>query len=453
MCRRESRILIAMALALAFAFCVFETGYAGLGSASALTSNSPGLVVVNFDIGVDQGSANYVQSASSYAISSHDNIVIVMNTPGGLLDDMLTIVSAIQDVQSHGLRVYTYVPPDGAAASAGSYIALATNAIYMGNGSVIGPSTPYIIGGTSLEEQHVKNFSVAYIGALASRNGYNVSAAENMAENNVAYNASNAAAIGLITGKAQTFDQFLFLAGLQGSTVINLSEPLYDTFLSTVSNATLDGLFFIVGAVAIFIDLFHRTLFLTFFGAIMIALGLLGAEVIGAPVVAVLVLAAAAVLIFIEVKAGHGLFAISGILLGLLGTWLLAGNSIGYSKHLPAGYSPSPFGLLEYLLMGLVAGLLIIGAVYIAKIRRVMMDSPRLVGVHRVIGATGWSTTELMPGSDGVCNVLSEDWTCFSDRPIPKNTRIRVIEYRDGKIRVEPADGSEQKTAGKAEKS
>jgi membrane-bound serine protease (ClpP class) len=423
-------------------FSVVQVASAQVIQGQANGVKAPVVALVNFDIGVDQGASNYVQSASSFAIANHEDMIIVMNTPGGLLEDMLSIVSSIQNVQNHGLKVFTFVPPDGAAASAGSYIALATNAIYMGNGSVIGPSTPYIIGGTSSEEMHVVNFSVAYIGALAARNGYNVSAAENMARSNVAYNSTTAAAIGLITGKAQTLEQFLLAVGLGGAFADRLQEPLFDVFLSTVSNATLDGLFFIVGAVAIFIDLFHRTLFLTFFGAIMIALGLLGAEVIGAPVVAVLVLAAAAVLIFIEVKAGHGLFATSGILLGLLGTWLLAGNSVGYSSHLPAGYSPSPFGLLEYLLMGFIAGLLIIGAVYISKVRKALMNSPALVGPHRVVGATGWSTTDLVPGEDGVCNVRSEDWTCYSDKPVPKNSKVRVIEYRDGRIKVEKIEDS-----------
>ncbi len=402
---------------------------AAAGSAPAPVHR--GAIVVDFNIAVDQGASDYVQAAAAAAISNHDALVIVMNTPGGLLEDMLSIVSAIQAVQSRGLSVFTYVPPDGAAASAGSYIALATNMTFMGSGSVIGPSTPYIIGGTALEEQHVKNFSVQYIGALASKNHYNVSAAENMAENNVAYNASTASAIGLISGEAQSFGQFLGLAGLQNVTVSVFQEPLFDQFLSVVSNPTLDGIFFLAGAVAIFIDMTHRTLFLTFFGGIMIALGLLGAEVIGAPVVAILILIAAATLIFLELKAGHGLFAMSGILLGLAGTWLLAGNS--------PGYSPSPFGFSSYLGMGVVGGLLIIGAVYISRIRAAMMESPKLVGPHRAIGATGRAVTDIVPGRGGICNVLSEEWTCTSEGFVSKGSYIRVIEYSDGRLKVEEA--------------
>jgi membrane-bound serine protease (ClpP class) len=92
-------------------------------------------------------------------------------------------VTSIQGVQSHGLAVYTFVPPVALAASAGSYIALASNAVYMGSGSIIGPSTPYIIGGDPLQQQHVQNAMVAYIRSLAEKNGYNVAAAVGMAQN------------------------------------------------------------------------------------------------------------------------------------------------------------------------------------------------------------------------------------------------------------------------------
>src|SRR3989449_11612628 len=100
-----------------------------------------------------------------------------MNTPGGLLGNMQQIVTSIQDVQSHGLAVYTFVPPVALAASAGSYIALATNAIYMGSGSIIGPSTPFIVGGGPVAEQHAQNAMGAYIRSPAEDNGDKVGAA------------------------------------------------------------------------------------------------------------------------------------------------------------------------------------------------------------------------------------------------------------------------------------
>src|SRR5207249_11530362 len=83
-----------------------------------------GALLVTFDIQVDAGAADYVQRAAQAAIASNQDLVIVMNTPGGLLANMQQIVTSIQDVQSQGLAVYTFVPPVAFAASAGSYIAL-----------------------------------------------------------------------------------------------------------------------------------------------------------------------------------------------------------------------------------------------------------------------------------------------------------------------------------------
>src|SRR5947199_880486 len=117
-----------------------------------------GALLVTFDIQVDAGAADYVHRAAQAAIASNQDLVIVMNTPGGLLSNMVQIINSTQEVQNHGLAVYKFVPPAAFAASARGYIALASDAVYMANASVIGPSTPYIIGGDPSQVQHVQNF-------------------------------------------------------------------------------------------------------------------------------------------------------------------------------------------------------------------------------------------------------------------------------------------------------
>ncbi|HLQ42236.1 MAG TPA: nodulation protein NfeD, partial [Thermoplasmata archaeon] len=252
---------------------------AGTTSATAPRplASPAGALLVTFDIQVDAGAADYVQRAAQAAIASNQDLVIVMNTPGGLLANMVQIINSTQEVQNHGLAVYTFVPPVGFAASAGSYIALATNAIYMGSGSVIGPSTPYIIGGDPSQVQHVQNFAIGLMRSLAEKNGYNVAAAVDMAANNSAYTADEAASVGLITGRAETLNAFLADVGLGGVPVTTFGEPLYDRFLSFLSDPTVDGLFILVGIIALVLDLFHRTLFLSVIAVIFIALGFLGA--------------------------------------------------------------------------------------------------------------------------------------------------------------------------------
>jgi membrane-bound serine protease (ClpP class) len=340
---------------------------------------------------------------------------------------MQQIVSSIQDVQSHRLSVYTYVPPVALAASAGSYIALASNAIYMGSGSIIGPSTPFVVGGDPSQQQHVQNAMVAYIRSLAEKNGYNVTAAVDMAQNNVAYSALQAASVGLVNGTRDTLEDFLTAVGLGTATVTPFDEPLYDRFLSFISDPTVDGLFILVGIIALVLDLFHRTLFLSVVAVIFIALGFLGAQIIGASVVGILILIIAAALVILEVKAGHGLFAVTGIALGLAGTYLLAYN---------VAYSPSPYGITQYVILGGTGALLVIAFLYLTRIRHALMAQPKIIDPGKIVNMTGRATTDLVPGKDGVANVGAEEWTAQSDQFIPKGSLVLVTGYGDGKIQV-----------------
>ncbi len=409
----------------------------------------PGAVLITFNVAVDPGSADYVQRAAQAAIAAGDDLIIVMNTPGGLLVNMQQIVVTIQGVQSHGLAVYTFVPPVAFAASAGSYIALATNAIYMGSGSIIGPSTPFVVGGDPSEEQHVKNAMIAYIASLAQKNGYSVVAAIDMAANNTAYPAAQAAAVGLVTGRAETLDSFLGAVGLSGVPVTTYDEPLYDQFLSFLSDPTVDGLFILVGIIALVLDLFHRTLFLSVMAVIFIALGFLGAQLIGAQLVGILVLIVAAALVILEVKAGHGFFAISGIALGLAGTFLLA-NGVQYSA--PPG---TPYGVVQDVILGVTGAALMVGFVYLTRIRRALMGQPKLVDPGRVVNMTGRATTDIGPDRQGVANVAAEDWTAVSDEAIEKGAWVQVTSYEEGKVHVRkaPAPGTEPKGSAESSKS
>src|SRR5947209_10010674 len=400
-----------------------------------------GAILINFDIPVDAGSADYFQRAAQMAIADNEDLVIVMNTPGGLLLDMVQIINYTQEVQNHGLAVYTYVPPAAFAASAGSYIALATNAVYMGNGSVIGPSTPYIIGGDPSQVQHVQNFATALMVSLAQAHGYNVAAAVNMAQNNTAFSRARAAAIGLVTGMAQSLSDFLTKVGLNGVPVTPFEQPLYDRFLSLLSDPTVDALFILIGIIALVLDLFHRTLFLSVVAVIFIALGFLGAQIIGASVVGILILIIAAALVILEVKAGHGFFAITGIALGVAGTYLLAYN---------VQYSPSPYGVVQYVILGATGAVLVVAFLYLTRIRHALMAQPKLIDPERIVNMTGRASTDLVPGKDGVANVGAEDWTAVSDEFIPKGTVVRVTAVADGKIQVttvtpgpEPSKSSE----------
>ncbi|MDA4117283.1 MAG: ATP-dependent Clp protease proteolytic subunit, partial [Thaumarchaeota archaeon] len=182
-------ITASIALLAAFAPRVFAAG------------SQPGIVIVNFDVPVDPGSANLMNNALTMAKAQNASaMVIEMNTPGGLISDMTAIVSTIEQANQSGIPTYTYVPPNALAASAGSYIAMASNKILMGPGSEIGPSTPIVEGGTALQQNHTEGAMLSLMVSLAEKWGRNTTAAQSMVYSDVAFSAADAGRFHLVDG-------------------------------------------------------------------------------------------------------------------------------------------------------------------------------------------------------------------------------------------------------------
>ena len=125
-------------------------------------------------------------------------VVINMNTPGGYISEMLQMISYINQTELKGIPVYTYVDPSGLASSAGSYIAMASDYVFMGPGSSIGPSSPVVLGGSSSETTAMMQLMTS----LASAHGKNVSAALSMIVSEATYSSTQALARHLIDGQA-----------------------------------------------------------------------------------------------------------------------------------------------------------------------------------------------------------------------------------------------------------
>jgi membrane-bound serine protease (ClpP class) len=362
--------------------------FAGLPTVSA--DSPPGsVIIINFNVAVDPGSSAFVQGAVNNALNQKASaIVFVMNTPGGLLSDMINIVSYITEANQSGIPVYTFVVPNGLAASAGSYIAMASNKILMGPGSVIGPSTPIVVGGTSLEQNHTQSAMLQLMVSLAQEWGRNTTAAYNMVQDDQAFSADEAFRYHVSDGFAGSLSEAISKFGLSGSQQVTFNQDLYQQFISALSNSILDGILILLGTVAIVLDVYHPTIFLSIVGGAAIIAGLIGAEVIDASVLGFFVLALAAVLIILELKLGHGFAIMGGVVLGAFGIVLLA-------YGIP--YSPSPITSITELeiFMVIVAG--IVAGLYFRWVIGPIRRRAKITGPESVVGDIGVAITDLNP--------------------------------------------------------
>ncbi|MEJ2273334.1 MAG: nodulation protein NfeD, partial [Woeseiaceae bacterium] len=152
---------------------------------------APGTVVeLEIEGGIGVATADYISAGIEYAVESGAELIIInIDTPGGLVKPMRTIV---QDILASPIPVATYVTPPGARAdSAGTYILLASHIAAMAPTTHLGAATPVPLmgGGEGNEDgdeegtagamdRKVTNDAIAYIRGLAERRGRNADWAE-----------------------------------------------------------------------------------------------------------------------------------------------------------------------------------------------------------------------------------------------------------------------------------
>jgi membrane-bound serine protease (ClpP class) len=172
---RKGRFPAALSLLLALLGSMLSTAYAA--SVIELEIEGP--------IGV--ATADYVDAGIEHAIDRDADLIIInIDTPGGLVKPMRTIV---QSILASPVPVAVYVSPAGARAdSAGTYILLSAHIAAMAPTTHLGAATPVpLVGGedTNTEDQDstamdrkVVNDAVSSIRALAERYGRNADWAE-----------------------------------------------------------------------------------------------------------------------------------------------------------------------------------------------------------------------------------------------------------------------------------
>lgn len=378
------------------------------------SSTGKNLVIINFDYSVDPGAVDMFNSALSGLNSTNTaGVVIEMNTQGGLIDSMLTIIDDINHTESLGIPVFTYITTNGFGAYAGAYIAMASTQVWMARGSVIGPATP---------SEDASDFQSLMI-SLAQEHNHNATAASLMVTNGATYSYSSATLNGLINGNTTSFNNFLARINMAGYHQDTISESYFDQFVSFISNATVDGLLISFGSLAILLDLYHRTIFMTLLGLGLIILGFLGSQLIDASVVGLVFLVMGSILIFLEFKTGHGIALMAGVAVDIIGTLFLVSPQYDLTAQpYSSGYSPSPINesfIITAVLVLLIAAFI---AYYINRIVRSQVRKP-VTGWESMIGSEGTADTDIDP--EGWISLEGVRWKARTET----NERIEKGEH------------------------
>ena len=151
------------------------------------TANAASVIELEIEGPIGVATADYVDAGIEHAIERDADLIIInIDTPGGLVKPMRTIV---QSILAAPLPVAVYVSPAGARAdSAGTYILLSAHIAAMAPTTHLGAATPVpLVGGESTDDpdqdstamdRKVVNDAVSSIRALAERYGRNADWAE-----------------------------------------------------------------------------------------------------------------------------------------------------------------------------------------------------------------------------------------------------------------------------------
>jgi membrane-bound serine protease (ClpP class) len=422
----------------------------GAGQASA---SEPSVVVVPTTGIVDQVMASYLEDRiADAAAAGAAAVVIELDTPGGSLDATRDIVGTLLEAP---LPVAVWVAPSGAqAASAGTFITLASHLAYMAPGTNIGAASPVGGQGEDIEGtlgEKVKNDAVAFITSIADARGRAVEPAVEAVVEAAAFTASEAVELDLIDGLAA--DLPAVLAAMDGqvvevagqaitvetseATVEETSMGPFESLLHLLADPNIAFILFMVGFYGLIFELQNPNFVTGILGALAIILAFIGFGSLPLNIGGLLLIALAGVLFILELTVtSHGLLTIGGLVCLALGAAALYTDSGSPTAPVVEVGLPTIVAVVAStgLFMGLVA--------FIALRSRRLRGAPGTVGVGIAAGTPGEVRDPLAPL--GTVYAGGEEWSArtVDERSLQRGTPVRVVRQDGLTLIVEASDGA-----------
>jgi len=359
-------------------------------------------------------------------------LLIVLDTPGGLLDSTRTMAGAIL---SSKVPVVMYVAPAGArAGSAGFFLLESADVAAMAPGTNAGAAHPVLeFGGQpdATMNQKIENDAEAFLRSYVARRGRNTDAAVAAVQASHSYTAEEALNQHLIDLIANNeHDLLTNLEGKQltrmdgskatlhvsGARITIIQPTLREQVLGWLVNPNIALLFLVGGALLIYLEFNSPgTIVPGTLGTLMVLLAVFALNLLPVRYTAVLLLLAAIVLLVLEAKFGaHGALAIAGIVCLTFGMLTLVAAPVPEMRVSPL------------LAIGVSAAF---GTITVFMVRLVIRAQKRKarIGADAMVGCPATAMEALAP--EGHVLVEGEIWRAAADAPVAAGAPLLVVGH------------------------
>ena len=432
---------------LAISIALLCLGLLGLGSSAYAQSDGREAFILTVDGTIDPISERYIGRGVEEAENDGAEVVVILlDTPGGLLSSTEKIVSTLLTAD---VPTAVYVYPAGAlAASAGTFVTTAANFAVMSESSSIGAASPVGAGGEDLPEtlsEKATEIASAMVEGIAEKRGRNKELLISTVTEAKAFSANEAVEQNVVDFIATSVDDLLHqLHGREAETASgivtlntegivkrDLDMNLAEKFLSFVGNPNVIGILLTIGTLGIFFEILHPGLIVPgVSGAIALIIGLVALGTLPFNWAGIALLALAAVLIFFEIQVpGLGFLGLAGVVAFILGALLLF--SVGEPD-----FPGAPVIKISLWLVGILSGIMALFALVVVtavvRSRKIKYVSSLTV----LVGQKGRVTKDLDP--TGTVQVASEIWSAVAeeDQVIPSGEDVEVVEIVGLTVRV-----------------
>ena len=410
------------------------------------------VVIGRLDGIVSPATAQYVHRLVSAANDRQAALlVLTIDTPGGLDTSMRQMV---QDLLNSRVPSVGYVAPSGArAASAGVFIAQATNVLAMAPGTNIGAAHPIQGGGQDIPgdlRDKITNDAAAYIASIARQRGRDDTWVQEAVRQSVSLAADQAVAqhvadleasdlqtlLRSVDDRAVTTASGSLNIHVNGAQIQRIDPDPVELVAQKAFDPDVAYLLMTVGFFALLIELFHPgALVPAVTGVVCLVVAFVGFAALPMNWGGIALILAAAALFVLDIKAAaHGGLTIAGLVCFIVGSLLL------YS---PGGV-PSPTLPEVSVDARALIGAAGVGALFsLAVVRTALRMSGRapITGPQRLTGATGTARSPLTPR--GTVNVAGQVWSArLRSGRLEAGRPIRVLGRTGLVLDVEPVDAT-----------